>query len=759
MTSRLKSWKVEGKVAPRKKSSPVEAEQSASPFMPWSLPAAVFLMLGIIMAQQSLPPFIVLASCASFGVVLFVAAPKYSRVLLPLILLLPLGYGRFSSWAAQGSPVVHLTGQTLTLSGVSDGTYLTLDDPKGARVVLSPKGEVGAGRVELTGTFLQPATKRNPGGFDYAGYLRRRGVVGQVYIEEVVSSRAAKPSLKERMRRGVVAGLGERQAALMQAMTLGVRDNLGELRELFATSGLAHILALSGLHVGILVTVLGFAFRPLGLRRYPFLILLVIGFVFLVGPSPSIVRAGAMTCAALGFLWYGAGRIEAWASLGLAALLTLLWNPSWLFDISFQLSYLAVMGLLLFTGPLMRGLLGQDYYKLAWWHPAKLFFGSIIVSLAAQLLTLPLVASSFGSLPIFSPLTNIIAIPLATVLVPLGFLAGLLGLIALPLASLLNFFTGLFASGLIWVAQAGSKLPNLVWGEVSPLGYTLFYIAIFALVLAVWKKLRFWRALLIVTTAALCSALSFPLHQVPEVIFFDVGQGDSALIRLPGRKEILIDGGGTPWSDFDVGARTVVPALKALGVDELELVIASHSDTDHIEGLISVLDRVPVKTLIIGVRNDGNKLFDSLMAAAERNRVEVVQVTRGETLRLGDARLDILNPPRNAFEEVNDNSVAFVLNYKEQAKALFLGDASIEVEKALAFPDVEILMAGHHGSKHSTSDALLAAAQPEHVVFSYGRNNYGHPHPALVDKAKKAGAQVYETYHLGAVRLGLEPAH
>lgn len=414
------------------------------------------------------------------------------------------------------------------------------------------------------------------------------------------------------------------------------------------------------------------------------------------------------------------------------------------------------MGLLIFTEPLMRGLLGQDYYKLKWWHPAKLFFGSIIVSLAAQLLTLPLVASSFGSLPIFSPLTNVVAIPLATVLVPLGFLAGQLGLIAAPLASFVNLFTGLFASALIKVANLGSGLPNLVWGEVSPLGYALFYVAVFALALAGWQKLKFWRALLIVATAALCSAVSVPIHQPPEVIFFDVGQGDSALIRLPGRKEILVDGGGTPWSDFDVGARTVVPALKALGVDELELVIASHSDTDHIEGLISVLDRMPVGKLIIGVRSDGNKLFDALIAAAERNRVEVVQVTRGETLRLGEARLDILNPPRNVFEEVNDNSVAFVLNYKERAKVLFLGDASIEVEKALAFPDIEILMAGHHGSKHSTSDALLAAAQPEHVVFSYGRNHYGHPHPPLVDKAKATGAQVFETYHLGAVRLGLE---
>ena len=199
-----------------------------------------------------------------------------------------------------------------------------------------------------------------------------------------------------------------------------------------------------------------------------------------------------------------------------------------------------------------------------------------------------------------------------------------------------------------------------------------------------------------------------------------------------------------------------MPALKALGVDELELVIASHSDTDHLEGLVSVLDALPVGRLVVGVRNEGDPVYDNLIAAAERNHVEVVSVVRGETLTLGDARLDILNPTRHPFEKDNDNSVTFVLNYKNEPEAIFMGDLSAERERGMAFPKVKVLMAGHHGSKTSTSDALLRAAQPDIVVFSYGRNTYGHPNPELVERVRATGATVYETFKTGTVRIRLE---
>jgi competence protein ComEC len=523
----------------------VNAEKPRLAFIPWSLPASLFLMLGIVMAQQRLP-LAVLGVITLTLALCFVAKPV--RWLLPLVLCLPLGFVRLSVWDAQDSPILQLVGQKKTYQGVSDGEVLTLDEPKGAKVLLSPKGEVGVGYVVLQGEISLAQGKRNPGGFDFAGYLRRRGVWGQLYVREVTSFTPAPPSFQERLRQAVIAGLPEREAGLAQAMNLGIRDDLGELRDTFASSGLAHILALSGLNVGVLVAALGFALSPFGVWRYPALMLLVVGFLFVVEPSPSVTRAGVMACIVLWSLWRGGGKIDVWGTIGLSLLLLLLWNPSWLLDISFQLSYLAVIGLLLFTEPIMKKVLGHQHNELPWWHWKKFLVGSLIVSLAAQLTTLPLIASSFGSIPLLSPLVNVFAVPIATLLVPVGFVVAMLGLISLPLAGLLNSIVVWLYKALIGIAALGSNLPQLIWGEISPLGYALFYVGCFAFALFVWGKLKPWRALTVMLVAGLCSAINIPQHAAPEIIFFDVGQGDSTLIRLPGRQEILVDGGGSPFS-------------------------------------------------------------------------------------------------------------------------------------------------------------------------------------------------------------------
>ncbi|MDZ7706009.1 MAG: ComEC/Rec2 family competence protein [Trueperaceae bacterium] len=385
-----------------------------------------------------------------------------------------------------------------------------------------------------------------------------------------------------------------------------------------------------------------------------------------------------------------------------------------------------------------------------------LVVGSLIVSVAAQALSLPLVLSTFGSVSLLNPFVNLVAILLTGLVVPLGFLSGVVGLVALPLSRLINIVTNGLTGLLIQVAEWGAALPSLPWGEIEPLGYLYYAVGVTALVLVVRGLLRPWRGLLVLSVAILCSMLSAPSERPPEIVYLDVGQGDSALIRLPGRVEILVDGGGTPFSDFDIGARTVVPALRALGVDELELVIATHADTDHMEGLVSVLEQMPVQQLVVGIPNPDNPLYTRLQATAEARNVPIVPVLRGQSLSIGAARLDILHPANRSFEDENENSVAFVLNYQNVPKALFLGDLSTEIEKSLAFPNLDIVMAGHHGSRYSSSPELIAATTPAYAIFSYGRNNYGHPNREVVARFEAAGATIYETFRHGAVRLPLD---
>ena len=727
------------------------AARTPAPFsLTWSVAAAFCLVLGIALAGAGLPLW---SSAVCAGVLLLIGLTFGLRLVLLTLLFIPLGFVRLELWEARPQPLGPLIGTTQTLSGKGDGTYLTLDEPAGAKVVLSPKGVVGAGRVTLRGDVVAASHKRNPGGFDYAAFLARRGVGAQVYVDEVLSFEPAAVTFKEKLRRGVVAGLSPTQAALQEAMTLGIRDNLRDLRDVFAAAGLAHVLALSGLHIGVLIAALGFLLRPLGVLRYPLMIGFVVAFAALVGATPSVLRATTMAVAVLMSLWLGSGRLEPWPALSLAALLALLWNPSGLFDLSFQLSYLAVIGILVFALPTLRLLHASS---LPWWHPKALLLGSLVVSLGAQAPLLPLLAHTFGTVPLFGPAINIVALPLATVLVPLGFLAGVLGTVSLPLAAFLNHLTAPLASALIWAANESATWPSLEWGEIAPVGFAYYGVGALALALVSLGKLRLWRGLVVVAAALTASMLTPTPHNNAELVFLDVGQGDSTLIRLPHRTEILVDGGGTPFSDFDVGENTVVPALRALGVDELELVIASHADTDHIEGLASVLREMPVGELVIGYPSADSEAFAALIDAAEARGVPVTEVRRGEVLELGAARLDILNPPMQPFEASNDNSVAFVL-HAFGTKALFLGDLPSTVENVLAVPDVDIMMVAHHGSRFSTSDALLTAAQPEQAVLSYGRNNYGHPNPDVLTRLQKRGAAIFATHRAGAVRLPLGP--
>ncbi|MEJ2359548.1 MAG: ComEC/Rec2 family competence protein [Deinococcales bacterium] len=727
-------------------------------FVPWALPLAAGVVSGV--AAAGVRPVL----GVSVGAVVLVAARWGPAARRPLLLLFAVGAlaGAARSWSWQARPdrVAPLLGQRRAYHGTSDGRVLRLDDPRGLRLALVPAEAVPAGRVRVRGEVVRAPARRNPGGFDYAGYLARRGVEGELLVRGVV---AAEPRTRaiERFRRGATRGLGPRQAALMEAMTLGVRDDLGELRQRFAAAGLAHVLALSGLHVGVLVVALGRALAGLGRRRYPVLAAATVGYVALVGPSPSVVRAALMVLAGLAGLSSGHGRIQAWPSLALAATVSLLLAPAQLADASFQLSYLAVIGMLLFVPPLGRWLVGTAAPSARRLAPRRLLLPALLASTAAQLPSLSLVAGSFGRVPLAAPLVNLVAIPLAGLLVPLGFLAATVGVVAPQAAGLLNHAVAPLASLLLAVAALGAQLPHLPWGEVQPLGHACYALAVVALALAAHGVLRPWRALLVLLCAGSVSAAVPPAHAPPEVVFLDVGQGDATLVRLPGHLEVLVDGGGTPFTDRDVGADVVLPALRALGVRALDVVVATHPDLDHVEGLVTVLERMRVGTLVMGPAWPAAAIDRRLRAVAKARGIPIHRAVRGERWILGRGRLraelDVLHPGMRPLDTTNENSVALLLRYGGEPQLLMLGDAPAAVERALAVPRVPVLKVAHHGSRFSTSAELLRAAHPRLAVVSDGNNRYGHPDPGVLERLSRSGAGIVSTLHGGALRLPLSP--
>jgi competence protein ComEC len=731
-------------------------------FVPWPWPAAAGCALGIICARLGLAPagslWLLAAGLPALAWFLRGASRRARRepallsVLLVFLCAAAAGQLRFSHWQDQPDPLAGLYGQELVFSGFSDGSLLRVTSPLRVTVELSPRNSVAPGLVQVRGVLQQASGKRNPGGFDHAALLRLRNIAGQLLVREV-TARPGATTLRERFRQAARTGLQGQRAAIVEALTLGVRDNLGDLRETFAAAGVAHLLALSGLHVGVVLLAAGRLLAGLGSRRYPLLLLLLVLYVQLIGVTPSILRAAIMAGSVLLLLWSGFGRIRPWTAFSLAAFITLLLHPAWLFDLSFQLSYGAVAGIMLLATPLARRL--QAGRRLPWWHPRVFVAAAVVTSVAAQLPTLSLVASEFGGVPLLSPLVNVLAIPLTTLLVPLGNAAALAGLFLPAAAGALNLVTGLLAGTLIWLAQAAAQLPVVPWGEVSNAGHWYWLVAALAVVLAVRQVLRPVRALAVILCALLAAGFTPPGHPEAEFIAFDVGQGDSVLLRFPGRINILVDGGGATFSDFRPGERIVVPALRALGVNHLDLVVATHADTDHMQGLIDVLALLPVQQLVIGQQESGRPLFDELLEVARRRGVGVRQVRRGESLLIGGVELVVLNPRRHGSGASNDESVVLEVHWRGLNQVLLPGDLPASAERGLAPAPARILLVPHHGSRHSSSAGLLRQVAGEHAVISVGRNNYGHPHPLVLERLEAAGYQVHVTRAAGAVRLPL----
>jgi competence protein ComEC len=669
-------------------------------------------------------------------------------------LLIPFGFWRYNAAAHQPDPLANLEGRILEFEGYFDG--LVLYTNRGGLSV-SPRKDLTPGRWRVKGRLEAISWYRNPGAFDLGTWLARRGVLHGLRLvssERLPGQNILEPA-REHLEAGVKANLQPREAAFMNALILGETDDLSSLSELengltwrdvFARSGLSHILALSGQQITILVGTLGFVLTFLGVWRYPALIGLLAFYTLVTGASPSVTRAAMMGGAVLFSQWLGRGKLEIMPTIGLSAIFALLLEPRWIFDLGFQLSYLAVIGMALFLPPVQLWLEKRS-------KPIQFLGAAFAVTFGAQALTLPLATSSFGLIPLFSPFVNLFAEFLAVVLVPLGFFAAALGT---GLGGIVNLITQPFAWLLLELAHVFAYSPALEWGHISSAGMLAYYAVIAAIGLTLYGKLRFQLALVVLIAAVLVTGLlgKRPHH---EVVYFDVHQGDSSLIRLP-EGDILIDGGGTPRGDFDIGARVIAPALRALGVKRLLAVIATHADSDHIEGLNAVLARVPTDVLIIG--HDKaigiDPFWDNLKTSAELSRIPVREVRHGESWRVGEATILFLSPSDVVSPEDNPNSVVCTLEYHGH-RSLFLGDAPSEIEAQIHPGKLEVLKLAHHGSRFSSSEELLDKTRPSIAIISSGaENTYGHPNAEVLDRVKRHNMRVYRTDRDGAIHYDLE---
>jgi len=718
-----------------------------------------------------------------YGIALFFLAlllwlwKRFSRKSVLLVVLLGMalgaggafrhmgGVGTIAPWLGREVHCEGRVGLCPKYSEEKDVYLFRVEDGQAPRRIclrLEVKGEGRAryqpgDRLSVRGTWEAPPPASNPGGFDYRKMLLTDGVGGILRVESDAVTCVDGAPVGIRWMNAARAWLsavydryaGERGAYLLQAMILGERWQLPEdVYKGFQETGMAHLLAISGLHVGFLAGCLLWVFRRLRLgNKAAFWCLAVILplYALLTGAGVSVLRATVMALIVAGGRALRR-RADLMNSLCVAGLIILLFRPLDILDVGFQLSFCAVGGIALLMHlfrRLFRFLPGNDLLSM---------------SLSAQAGTAPVLARHFHGFAPASLLANLLLIPAAGFFINLGFLLPIVSWIPL-LRDAVGF--ALDATARIILRVNGIAAGLLGYRDIPSPGW-VFLIGYYLTLLAVsgqrplFIKRRWrWGTGIAIATAAVLFFAPIVDNRL-TVVFVDVGQGACVYIRTPEEEHFLIDAGGNSYGgDYDPGASRVVPFLLSNGAGHLDLLAVSHAHEDHMGGIPAVLDAVGTDCFLYYPPGEPDASWGDIFHILRRDGAAARPLAAGDTLSLGHSvRVHTLYPPVQgpASGEENDRSLCLLFMYG-RASVLLTGDIEGAAEAALpSWPQADIVQIPHHGSNTSSSARWIGSVSPAVAVAQAGANNpYHHPAADVVDRYRQAGTAVFRNDLDGAV--------
>ncbi|HSH45954.1 MAG TPA: DNA internalization-related competence protein ComEC/Rec2, partial [Longimicrobiales bacterium] len=549
------------------------------------------------------------------------------------------------------------------------------------------------------------------------------------------------------------------RAPLAASLLLAQRDGVDPaVRDRFARSGLSHLLAISGLHVGLVAGLLLLLGRLLRLPASRAAIVAGTGtaaYVLFLGAPASASRAALQVILLLAAV--GAQRpARSEAVVATAALVLLALRPAALLEPGFQLSFAGVAGILALRRPLLRRLRFLTSRRALGVDAGKWLADGLATGVAATVSTGPVVAWHFGQVAPIGVVANLVAIPLVAALVPVLALSLAVGSLWTGAGAFLAGSGALLLGCLEHVASAAAGLPGAGLA-VSP-GTTMALTAAGGLAFLSTRRLGQVRPRLRalvgvgVGGAALLLAPVRPTTDHLEIHMIDVGQGDAIAIRTPGNRWILVDA-GIAGDRFDAGERRVVPYLSLRGVRRLDGVVLTHPHLDHFGGAAAVVDAFRPQWIGGPGRLAASPEYLELVERAAARGTAWVRLHHGAELVADGVVVEFLHPLADhptMDEDPNSSSVVMRLSYGEFS-ALLTGDAPAEVEDALVrrlghLLEAEVLKVGHHGSRTSTTPALLEATGARAALISAGKGNrYGHPHRSVLSRLDSAGLRVFRT--------------
>ncbi|MBO4400495.1 MAG: DNA internalization-related competence protein ComEC/Rec2 [Selenomonadaceae bacterium] len=731
------------------------------------------LAAGILFVENFSPTLKILAIAFALSTAVALAFPRRTYQILGVVIFFALGAFRF--YAVDNLPASDISrfeGQTLRVTGtirdepqvktmanelvqqrfIVDVETAGKNSACGGLIVTAygePKPARIGDKITAEGKIKFITGYKNPGQIDTATRMKSDRITARmsagktgVEIEPVEGTLWTKflrfvAEVRAHYRASMAKVMSNEDAAAIFAMLFGGYAGLNEeLVEDFATTGIIHILSVSGSHMSLLAAATAAFCLLLKFPRWATVALgfFVIGtYTLLSGMLPQVIRSACM--GALVFLGTAlqkeaiGARMLAFTALGM-----LLYSPLLIFDISFQLSYSSTAGLMYLAKDLRRKML-----ELPNW-----FTMPAAMTLAAQIASLPVVIWYFNRISLSSVLANVFVMPLLEFVIVGGLLGGLVALVLPPLGKI--FFVGealIFSTG-AELNHLFARLPMSAV-QVPTLGIAAGAIYYLALI--------FRRAEILLLLILVLALNFFKSGGELEVNFVDVGQGDCAVVLTPHRKCLIFDTGGVREKTFDVGGRVVVPYLWHENIRAVDTIFLTHVHEDHSGGAGSIIKKMPVREIITA--NEPKSEYAAVFGIAQEKLDNLRAGHTGEVFEIDGVEVKILYAP--SVGTGNEISNVYQIRYGG-VSFLITGDLVKEIEADMLRQHIDVsstvLKTAHHGSATSSSEEFLRAVQPKVAVICVGYgNSFGHPRAEILDRLEKAGAKIYRTDIDGLIKF------
>ncbi|ALC81689.1 MULTISPECIES: DNA internalization-related competence protein ComEC/Rec2 [Bacillus] len=618
----------------------------------------------------------------------------------------------------------------------------------------------------MNGELKPPKNATVPGTFNYKQYLHDKKIHWIYRVNSIEDCRMTGNFPLKKIRKAgldfIKEHVPETSAGIVQALIFGDQQNIDpEVIDAYQQLGIIHILAISGLHVGILTAALYHVLLRLGMTRESAKLLLIAVlplYSIITGASPSVLRAAFMTMAFLLFSLINV-RLKTADALCLVFLGLLLIDPYQLFQVGFQLSFAVTFFLLM-----SKSIIQQIASRIG---------QLIMVSLIAQLGSLPILLYHFQSVSLLGLVMNILFVPFYTLLILPFALINFILMLAFP--SLGAFFFRFLDFLMQWSHQIAVTMAAIDPVQIITVKPGLFQLLFYVMsaVLLLYKletsgpgKASFVSSLLLVAAVVL-HLLTPSFLAKGEVVMLDIGQGDSMFISAPRSKgNVLVDTGGIvsfpkeEWrkrkSQFSIGKNILIPFLTAKGIRQLDALVLTHADQDHIGEADVLITQKKVKKLIVPIGFIRERSDESLITQAMENGIPVEVVQSGDVLEINDLTFRVLAPEEIDKESKNNSSLVLWFRAND-ISWLLTGDLEKEGELSLLkkYPSLmaDILKVGHHGSKGSSGSEFIKQLHPKAAFISVGENNrYQHPHQEVLNILSDFQVHTYRTDKHGSIQ-------